>query len=335
MVLLGVSAALMPLSARSASMRDGAGRAFELPGAITRVFPASMPAALMLNALAPEMMPGWPRALAATEQAFLGAGSAAKPELGRLLRADGSLYLEGLLKLLPHLVLDIGLLNPLMLETASRIQEHTAIPYAVFDGRLEALPETFRQLGALLGRPSRAAELARVCEETLQACRMRLANLPKGPRPRVYYARGATGLETAGSMALATETLRFMGADLVATMSDPGLKTVSLAEVRGWNPDIIITPDRSFKARVMQDAAWQPVKAVARGRVHLAPDAPFSWLDFPASINRLPGLWWLGKVLYPSFFQEDLSAITRNLYTLFYHATPSPLRLAEILEGTT
>ena len=40
----------------------------------------------------------------------------------------------------------------------------------------------------------------------------------------------------------------------------------------------------------------------ATGRVHLSPKMPFGWVDFPPSVNRLIGLWWLAKILYPEQF---------------------------------
>jgi len=42
--------------------------------------------------------------------------------------------------------------------------------------------------------------------------------------------------------------------------------------------------------------------------VHLSPKLPFGWVDFPPTVNRLIGLWWLAKILYPDLFPEDLRA---------------------------
>ena len=56
------------------------------------------------------------------------------------------------------------------------------------------------------------------------------------------------------------------------------------------------------------------MKAVREGRVHLSPKMPFGWVDFPPSVNRLIGLWWLGKILYPELFPEDLRELTRDFY---------------------
>ena len=59
------------------------------------------------------------------------------------------------------------------------------------------------------------------------------------------------------------------------------------------------------------------------GRIYLAPNVPFGWIDFPPSINRLIGLRWLAKVLYPELFPEDLRPSVRDFYTLCYHRTPT------------
>jgi hypothetical protein len=66
-----------------------------------------------------------------------------------------------------------------------------------------------------------------------------------------------------------------------------------------WNPDVIITIDQDFAANVSSDPAWAPVAAVRAHRVHLSPKLPFGWVDFPPAVNRLIGLRWLAKILYP------------------------------------
>jgi len=76
------------------------------------------------------------------------------------------------------------------------------------------------------------------------------------------------------------------------------------------------------------------VKAVRDHRVYLSPGLPFAWIDAPPSANRLIGLRWLGKVLYPARFPEDLRAETNRFYTLFYHQAPSPTQLDALLADT-
>src|SRR5262249_52878742 len=79
--------------------------------------------------------------------------------------------------------------------------------------------------------------------------------------------------------------------------------------------------------------AWAPIKAVEGKRVHLSPKLPFGWVDFPPSVNRLIGLWWLAKILYPERFPEDLRMLTRDFYRRFYHVTIDDKQLDRVLAG--
>ena len=96
---------------------------------------------------------------------------------------------------------------------------------------------------------------------------------------------------------------------------------------------MIVTIDQDFAKNVRGDPAWASMAAVKNSRVHLSPKMPFGWVDFPPSVNRLIGLWWLAKFCYPDKFPEDLSKLTRDFYTLFYHKTPSDEQIAHVLEG--
>ena len=87
-----------------------------------------------------------------------------------------------------------------------------------------------------------------------------------------------------------------------------------------WNPDVIVTWDRNFFDRVTRrpDPVWQSVKAVVEKRVHLAPTAPFGWIDRPPSLNRLIGLGWLTNIFNGARFPFDITKDTRAFYKLFY-----------------
>ena len=58
--------------------------------------------------------------------------------------------------------------------------------------------------------------------------------------------------------------------------------------------------------------------AVANKRVYLAPAEPFGWIDNPAGVNRIIGLYWLTNLFYPDQYQEDLRANMREFYEKFY-----------------
>jgi iron complex transport system substrate-binding protein len=160
----------------------------------------------------------------------------------------------------------------------------------------------------------------------------RIGTVPREQRPRVYYARGPRGLETGLGGSINVETIELVARNVAADMRG-GLATVSLEQVLVWNPDVIVTIDQTFAANVRSDPAWAGVKALRDNRVHLSPKMPFGWVDFPPSVNRLIGLQWLGAMLYPELFPEDLTALTRDFYTGFYHVSPSDAQIAHVLAG--
>ncbi len=253
--------------------------------------------------------------------------------VGRITGRGNTANLETVLALKPDLILDVGSTNPTFVSLATRVQEQTGIPYALLDGRFEATAPTYRKLGELTHRMPQAAALARYADETMTAIKGRIDKIPASQRPRVYYARGPRGLETGLGGSINVETIDFVGARNVAAERKGGLAVVSVEQVLLWNPDVIVTIDRDFAASVRSDPVWSQVAAVRAGRVHLSPKMPFGWVDFPPSVNRLIGLWWLAKILYPVQFPEDIAALTRDFYTRFYHVTPTEAQIEHVLAG--
>jgi iron complex transport system substrate-binding protein len=333
LLLSGLSSVLLaPRRARAETVTDGAGRTVPVPTRVERVFPAGPPAAIFLYTLAPELLLGWPRANRPEEREFLLPDVGGRPEVGRITGRGNTANLEVVLALKPDLILDVGSVNPTYVSLADRVQQQTGIPYALLDGRFDGTAQAYRTLGALLGRREQGEDFARITDETMGAIAGKLAAIPKGSRPRVYYARGPRGLETGLGGSINVETIELL-AQNVAGETRGGLATVSIEQVLLWNPDVIITIDRDFAAGVRSDPAWAPVKAVRDGRVHLSPKLPFGWVDFPPCVNRLIGLRWLAKILYPDLFPEDMRALTRDFYTRFYHVTPSDPQIDRVLAG--
>lgn len=333
-VLTGLSASLLaPRAARADNVIDGAGRAIRVPNTVTRVFPAGPPAAILLYTLAPELLLGWPRANRPEECALLRPDICARPEVGRLTGRGNTANLELVLALKPDLIIDSGSVDGTYVSLADRVQQQTGIPYALLDGRFAKIPDSYRTLGALTGRRGAAQLFADHAQTTMTTVSQRVAKLPSDKRPRVYYARGPKGLETGLGGSINVETIEFLGARNVAGDSRGGLANVSIEQVLLWDPEVIVTIDKDFAAAVRQDRAWSTVTAVRNGRVHLSPKLPFGWVDFPPSVNRLIGLWWLAKILYPSQFPEDLKKLTRTFYRDFYHVEVSDAQIDGILAG--
>jgi iron complex transport system substrate-binding protein len=333
-LIAGLSATLLaPRLACGATVTDAAGRAVPIPAKVERVFPAGPPAAILLYTLAPDLLLGWPRANRPEECVYMLPEICARPEIGRITGRGNTANLEVVLALKPDLILDVGSTNPTFVSLAARVQEQTGIPYALLDGRFDATASTYRKLGELTHRSTEAEALARYADETMMAIKGRVKKIPESLTPRIYYARGPSGLETGLGGSINVETIDFLGARNVAAERQGGLAIVSVEQVLLWNPDVIVTIDRDFAANVRSDPVWAQVAAVRAGRVHLSPKMPFGWVDFPPSVNRLIGLWWLAKILYPEQFPEDIGALTRDFYTRFYHVTPSDAQIEHVLAG--
>ncbi len=313
------AAALAPRLARAAGVADATGRTLPIPDKVSRVFPAGPPAAILLYTLAPDLLLGWPRANRTEECAYLMPEACQLPTVGRLTGRGNTANLEVVLKLKPDLILDVGSTRATFVSLAKRVQEQTGIPYALLDGRFDAIPETYAKLGELVHRPDAAKKLTDYAEHTLKTISGRIADIPQDKRPRVYYARGPRGLVTGLGGSINVETIEFLARN-VAGEQHGGLANVSIEQVLVANPDVIITIDQFFAAHVRDDPGWSALPAVQAGRVHLSPKMPFGWVDFPPSVNRLIGLWWLGE--------DPLSAALPRghdqAHPRFLHAVLSP-----------
>jgi len=332
-LIAGLSATLVaPGYARAATMTDSAGRAVPVPAGVTRVFPAGPPAAILLYTLAPDLLIGWPRANRPEECAYMLPEICERPEVGRITGRGNTANLETVLALKPDVILDVGSTSATFVSLADRVQEQTGIPYALLDGRFSGIASTYRSLGELIGRAEDAEKLARYTEDTLKTILGRIEPIATSERPKVYYARGPKGLSTGLGGSINVETIELISRN-VAGETQGGLANVSIEQILVWDPEVIVTIDQEFAATVRNDPSWASVKAVRDNRVHLSPKMPFGWVDFPPSVNRLIGLWWLAKILYPERFPEDLRALTQDFYTRFYHVTPSSAQIDHVLAG--
>jgi iron complex transport system substrate-binding protein len=309
---------------------DSTGREILPPARVERVYAAGPPAGLLVFAIAPDKLTGWTRAMRPNEAQFFADKYAQLPELGRLTGRGNTANVEVVLKAKTDLIVDVGSTGATVASLASQVQEQTRIPYALFDGRLEATPAALRSLGKLMGNESEAGKLASWYENELKEARQRVARA--STHPLVYYGRGTNGLQSGGKGSINVEILDFLGARNAAAEARAGLATVSLEQVILWNPEVILTTDPSFWKSVWDDARWRGVKAVAAKRVYLSPHLPFGWFDFPPGANRLLGAWWAGKLLYPQAFADvDLRAKVAEFHRRFYHREPSAAQLDAML----
>jgi iron complex transport system substrate-binding protein len=334
--LAGAAAlALAPVAVRAQATRivtDDAGRRAEVPARVSRVYAAGPPASILVFALAPEKVLGWTSPFRPEERPFVPAKYADLPTLGRLTGRGNTANVEVVLAAKPDLIVDYGSVRPTFASLADRVQAQTGIPYLLLDGAFDRMPGSFRQLGNILGEPARGEEWARYAQGILDEVAARVARIPSERRPRVYYGRGPRGLDTGLAGSINMESIERVGAtNVAAALGQGGLVQVSVEQVLAWNPDVIVTIDRNFYANVWRDPLWQGLAAVRSGKVFLSPNVPYGWIDFPPSVNRLLGLRWLARCLYPDAFPEDLRPFVRDFYTRAYHQTPTAAQLESLV----
>lgn len=331
---LVVAALLWPAGSEAARVSaDSVGRIVPLPDEVERVFPAGPAAAVALYVLAPETLVGWTDGFQEDGAAVLVAEPYRDlPVIGPITAAGGA-DLAAAVAAAPDLILDYGSLDPAYIALGDDVQGRANLPYAIVGASLEELPAGVRKLGEILGRKERAEEIAGYAEGVLAESDAFMASVPEGHRPRVYLARGADGLETGARGSLESEIIERIAVNVAEAAGLEGVVAVSTDQVRAWNPEVIVTADQDFYARVWDHPAWQNVDAVQNERIWLSPTEPFGWINRPASLNRLLGLPWLASVLYPDRFQGDLRARTREFYDLFYHLKLSDDEVDRLLAG--
>ena len=313
-------------------MVDGAQRRVELPAQVGRVYAAGPPASILVFAIAPDKLIGWTATWREAERQFIPIKYVHLPTLGRLTGRGNTANVEVVLKAKPDLIIDYGTVSRALASLADRVQQQTGIPYLLLDGDFARMADAIRQIGVASGEEGRADALARYAQDTVSDINRRVAKVPPSRRPRVYYGRGPQGLNTGLAGSITTEFIEQLGAvNVAAGLGRGGLVQVSIEQVLLWNPEVIVTIDSNFYALARTHPQWRGLPAIKAGRIYLAPTLPFGWIDSPPSINRLIGLRWLARILYPDAFAEDLRPIVRDFYARCYHRAPTDAQLDQLL----
>jgi len=300
--------------AAAGEFTDSAGRIVVIPEHVGRAMAADPAAEVLIYVLAPKKLVGW---------AALPRGP--MPKVGRL-SAVGALTglrptatADTVHRFHPDIIIDCGTITPARAAFADQISQATGVPYILIDDSFDRAATMLRSIGRVLGVADRADDLAGSAEHAVNALRGRLLIEPATKRPRLYYGRGPTGLETALPGSSAAGAIDTAGAINVAAPLGAGDRaTVTLQQLHEWNPDLILLQDRSAYASVWRNSAWRSLAAVRNKKVFLEPSAPFGWIDDPPGINRLIGLYWLSQVLYPGDALEDLRSLMADFYDKFY-----------------
>jgi iron complex transport system substrate-binding protein len=277
-------ASLLCTAATAAEVTDATGRTITVPDHIERILPAGPPAAVILVAIAPDQMLGFPGPPSDAGRTALPASVSGLPTVPRLTgQPDATPALHDLR---PDIIIDYGSTAPRYKQLAQDTQQKTGIPTLLFDGALDQIPSVARTLGKILHQPERAESLARFAEAILAL------PIPESSHPRVLSARGADGLTIAAPGTDVTAIFPRLGWEVVAPEGTGTFRPATIDAIRALDPDIIILTDPAAKG-LLTTAPWASLRAVRDGHAYIAPAVPFGWIGEPPSINRLLGVAWL------------------------------------------
>lgn len=320
-----------PATVLATDVVDATGRTVVVPDGVARVLPAGPPAAVLLEAIAPDLMLGWPSPVPENARAMLAPAAATRPLIPRLTGRED--VTDKIQALKPDLILDYGTVSPRYAALARTTQQRTGVPTLLLDGSLPEIPRTLRLLGAILHREGRAETLARFAEALLAMPSGPNARIPNArspnartdAHPRVVYARGADGLSLAAAGTEVTDAFARAGWQVLAPDGQGPFRQASIEAIRTLDPDILIFAEPTMRDAIARTPAWQTVRAVREGQVYFAPSQPFGWLEEPPSINRLLGLAWLAGA--------DPATLAQLFNAVVYGRVLRPAQTGAILAG--
>ena len=298
---------------------DSVGREVTVPAQIDQVAVSGPMAQIVLFALCPDKLVGISNAWDESAAQYLDTEYYNLPLLGQLYGGKGELNLETLLESGAQVVIDVGEAKGSIVEDLDALQEQTNIPFVHIDAALASMDETYTLLGDLLGMPDEAKTLADYCRSTYDRA---LTIADSVEKANLLYITGDAGLNVIAQGAYHAEVIDLLSNNLAA-VDDPSSKgtgnEVDMEQILNWNPDVILFAPDSIYDTVGDDATWQGVTAIQNGAYYEVPMGPYNWMGFPPSVQRLLGMLWMAKVLYPEAADYDLYTEAAQYFKLFYH----------------
>jgi len=298
---------------------DSTGREVTVDADITRIAVSGPLAQQVLFSLAPDKMIGIATEWDSSAEQYLATEYYNLPILGQLYGGKGEMNLEELLSAAPQIVIDVGESKGDVGADMDALQEQTGITFVHVSATLSTMGDAYRMLGQLLGMEEEAERLATYCENTYSRIMEIAGSVEKA---NLLYVTGEEGLNVIARSAYHGEVIDLLSNNL-AVLEDPSSKgsgnEVDMEQILNWNPDVIIFSDESIFDTVGDDPMWQTVTAIATNKYYEVPAGPYNWLGFPPSVQRLLGMMWMTKLLYPEAADYDLYEEVKTFYDLFYH----------------
>ncbi|MDL2246106.1 ABC transporter substrate-binding protein [Methanobrevibacter sp. OttesenSCG-928-K11] len=341
---LGVHFFMTPNSNQSGgdiNITDMANRTVKIPSTVNTVVATSPPMTTMVYMLAPEKLKGVNFQWTDEEIKYVPNQYRNLPVIGGWFGSQDGNY-EEFIASEPDIVIeaiDEGM--GVNIDTVNERQDKFgSIPVVtVIDStNVSNLEPSITFMGKILNADDKAQELNDFNNKYLNQVKEVTSSLSSDEKKRVYYAESVDGLETDPSGSSHSQLITLCGGVNVADGAiSNGTSTVqvSMEQVMGWNPEVIITTNEEFYNKIYTDSNWANIDAVKNKEVYLSPQSPFKWFDRPPGANVIIGVPWTAKVLYPDKYADlDLIKTTQDFYSNFYHYDLSDDEAKDILIGS-
>jgi iron complex transport system substrate-binding protein len=324
----------------SKNVTDMIGRSLEIPASVNDVVATSPPMTTVLYMIAPDKLCGVNFQWNDAELKYIPSQYANLPVVGGWYGTQDGSY-EQFIASEPDIVIESidegGDGDKSTVE--ERQQKFGTLPVvAVKDTtNVEKINESITFMGEVVGAQDKASQLNDFNSKNLNTVKDKASKI--SDKKTVYFASGSDGLQTFPSGSTHAQLIDIAGGDNVADQSDQGNTSsgiqVSIEQVIKWNPDVIITTEPDFYAKVYSDPNWAQISAVKNKEVYLSPQSPFKWFGRPVGANMIIGVPWTAKVIYPDQFKDlDMLSTTKEFYSNFYHYDLSDDQAKEILLGS-
>ena len=314
---------LLPVIAMAQGTRvfvDDAGREVVLDETIERVVVTGPLGQIAVFAIAPDKLVGLCSAWDSASQPYIDTQKYDLPVIGQIYGGKGNVNLEELMETQPQAVIDVGEPRGDIVEDLDELQAQTGLPFVHISAYIDSLDKTYARLGELLGMPEEGKALADYCAEVYSKAS---AIADKAQKKRLLYVVGVEGLGVIAKDSYHSTVIDMLS-DNVAVLEAPSSKgtgnEVDMEHILAWNPDVILFSQSSSFETAGDDPLWQAVSAIAANTYYEVPVGPYNWMGFPPGVQRLAGMLWMGKLLYPQLADYDLYEETARHFEMMYHS---------------
>ena len=301
------------------TIHDMAGREVTIPKQVKTVMGAANPDGIIIYSINPSLLTGWTFDLSDDAKKYLTQEAAALPKITSVSKWEDP-NKEEILRMAPDVISVAVDLTNVDLSLYDDLTAEVGVPIVVVDAELAHLANTYRFLGEILGEQGQCEKLAGFIDQTFDDVSATMEGVSDADRVRVLYSTGDAGTQTCGDSNWNGQFVTPAGGvNVCDTDQTSGFADVSMEQVLGWQPDVIISTATGDKSSIYSAQEWADVKAVQQDQVYAAPKYPFSWVDKPTGANRIIGVKWTNSILYPDKADYDIREAVSEFYDLFYH----------------